>query len=342
MADNFRAWDIKLNQFNRLKLEEEKIKFLLEFAIRAPSTHNSQPWLFKLGDSSCDIYLNPEKRLPKADPTERDIFISLGCCIENLIIVSGYYGVLKQVKFYNKNSKNLVAKIVFDFLSPRKEIKSLKGLVTAITYRSNSRGLFNSKKIESRIINRIKKILGGFDLKIHCIDDRETIVKLAGYTAKGLLMAHSDKEFRKEMADWIIGNNSSRLEGIPTYSMKVPNIISPIFPLLIKQINLGKILSRLNFKSIASAPLVCVITAKKNSSRNWLKVGQLAESVMLELNKNNIKTSIYLASVEMDGLYRKVMNVLGTTYKPQFVFCAGYMDEKFKPTPRIPLEEKIL
>jgi len=178
MADNFRAWDIKLNQFNRLKLEEEKIKFLLEFAIRAPSTHNSQPWLFKLGDSSCDIYLNPEKRLPKADPTERDIFISLGCCIENLIIVSGYYGVLKQVKFYNKNSKNLVAKIVFDFLSPRKEIKSLKGLVTAITYRSNSRGLFNSKKIESRIINRIKKILGGFDLKIHCIDDRETIVKL--------------------------------------------------------------------------------------------------------------------------------------------------------------------
>ena len=101
-------------------------------------------------------------------------------------------------------------------------------------------------------------------------------------------------------------------------------------------------MSRLNFKSIASAPLVCVITAKKNSSRNWLKVGQLAERVMLELNKNNIKTSIYLASVEMDGLYRKVMNVLGTTYKPQFVFCAGYMDEKFKPTPRIPLEEKIL
>jgi nitroreductase len=74
---NSDPWELchpeKEHLFPRNGTEEEKMLFLLNFAILAPSSHNSQPWLFKINKSKGDskstinLYADPERTLHGID-----------------------------------------------------------------------------------------------------------------------------------------------------------------------------------------------------------------------------------------------------------------------------------
>ena len=109
----YKIRNINRDEFYKFSLPEDRIKFLLRYAILAPSTHNSQPWLLKIKKGSCQIYLNPSKRIVEADPIERDLYISFGCFLENLVIAGNYFGVFDRVEYFDKRNDNLVAEVFF-------------------------------------------------------------------------------------------------------------------------------------------------------------------------------------------------------------------------------------
>ncbi|ERT58971.1 hypothetical protein HMPREF1254_0157 [Prevotella sp. BV3P1] len=71
--------------------------FMIEHAVKAPSGHNTQPWLFKICKSVIDIYPDFTKSLPAVDPNNRELFVSLGCAAENLCIAASHKGYKTNV-----------------------------------------------------------------------------------------------------------------------------------------------------------------------------------------------------------------------------------------------------
>jgi hypothetical protein len=62
-------------------------------AILAASPHNTQPWLFRLTDGHIDVIADLERNIGTIDPFRRELYIGLGCALENLLIAaraSGY------------------------------------------------------------------------------------------------------------------------------------------------------------------------------------------------------------------------------------------------------------
>ena len=51
---------------------------LAALAGAAPSLHNAQPWLFRVGDDHIDVLLDRRRLLPVADPTTRQAHLGLG------------------------------------------------------------------------------------------------------------------------------------------------------------------------------------------------------------------------------------------------------------------------
>ena len=66
---------------NNIVAQNPDYLFMIESACKAPSGHNTQPWLFKIGASEIDIYPDFSKELPIVDPSHRELFVSLGCAI---------------------------------------------------------------------------------------------------------------------------------------------------------------------------------------------------------------------------------------------------------------------
>ena len=60
---------------------------LVSAAILASNPHNSQPWLFRVDEQRIDLYANPARSLRSIDPFQREMYIGLGCALENLMVV---------------------------------------------------------------------------------------------------------------------------------------------------------------------------------------------------------------------------------------------------------------
>jgi nitroreductase len=90
MKQNFAAWDVKIDDFFKLKNQGEKLRFLLNFAVLAPLSHNSQPWSFRVDGNTIKIYTDMVRSLPASDSNNRQLLISLGCALENILTAADY------------------------------------------------------------------------------------------------------------------------------------------------------------------------------------------------------------------------------------------------------------
>jgi len=59
---------------------------LVSAAILASNPHNSQPWLFRVDERRIDLYANMSRSLRSIDPFLREMYIGLGCAVENLMV----------------------------------------------------------------------------------------------------------------------------------------------------------------------------------------------------------------------------------------------------------------
>src|SRR5688572_20961435 len=85
-------WTIDESDFYEIDSFAEQMRFLLQYAVLAPSTHNTQPWSFRLTRRGVDVYADSSRRLPVLDPQNRELFMSLGAAIMNFRIAAAHFG----------------------------------------------------------------------------------------------------------------------------------------------------------------------------------------------------------------------------------------------------------
>jgi hypothetical protein len=60
---------------------------------RAPSAHNTQPWILAYEAARVELAYDPERALPVGDPTQRDLLLSLGAFVETVLVVAADAGI---------------------------------------------------------------------------------------------------------------------------------------------------------------------------------------------------------------------------------------------------------
>ena len=70
---------------------------LVRAAILASNPHNSQPWLFHVTDSRIDLFADPQRNIGAIDPYLREMYIGIGCALENLLLAAAANGYAPQV-----------------------------------------------------------------------------------------------------------------------------------------------------------------------------------------------------------------------------------------------------
>lgn len=311
-------------------MDYEIAKKLLSYAIRAPSTHNSQPWLFKIKNDSIQVYADPSRyTITEGDPLKRYFYISLGACVENLIIVAQHFGYYDRVEFFdNQRNDNLIAEI---FVKEGVPNESHKNLCNAILTRINVRGVFDPKPIQDDAFAALQGITAPPGIHMEIVHSDERIQELAKLTAEGLRIAYRKPAFRKEMSHWIHSNLSRKKDGLIGYSLRMSLIPSLILPTLIQFIDIGSKLGSLNYASVASAKAIMLLSSEKQNYSSWRAMGQYFEHLALTLETQGIHTSIFVAGVEA-----------GLIPNAEFLLCAGYMEKTQLPSPRRPLQAMII
>lgn len=67
-------------------------------AILAASPHNTQPWLFTIEGEVIDVYADLDRELGTMDGLRREMYLGLGCAIENLTVAAAHAGAAGTVE----------------------------------------------------------------------------------------------------------------------------------------------------------------------------------------------------------------------------------------------------
>jgi nitroreductase len=76
------------------------ISAALSLAMRAPSVHNTQPWRWRIGDESLNLYADPALRVRHADPVSRDLIISCGAALNHCALALAALGWQSKIRTF--------------------------------------------------------------------------------------------------------------------------------------------------------------------------------------------------------------------------------------------------
>ena len=76
---------------------------------RAPSAHNTQPWLVSYAADEVRIGVDPARSLPVSDPTGRDLELGLGAFVESCLVVAADAGLAVDAVSDGPRAVRLVA-----------------------------------------------------------------------------------------------------------------------------------------------------------------------------------------------------------------------------------------
>ena len=72
--------------------------FMIENACKAPSGHNTQPWLFKIRESEIDIYPDLSKELPVVDQVIESYLLAWGAQQRIFVLLLKKRGIRPKLK----------------------------------------------------------------------------------------------------------------------------------------------------------------------------------------------------------------------------------------------------
>jgi hypothetical protein len=72
---------------------------LVGAAILAANAHDSQPWVFRVAPERIDLFAATERSIGAMDPLGREMYLSLGCALENLVLAAKAHGYRADVRF---------------------------------------------------------------------------------------------------------------------------------------------------------------------------------------------------------------------------------------------------
>jgi hypothetical protein len=82
----------------RLDLSARDPMSLVGAAILAANAHDSQPWAFRVRSDQIDLFAATERSMGTLDPLGREMYLSLGCALENLVLAAKAHAYSAEVR----------------------------------------------------------------------------------------------------------------------------------------------------------------------------------------------------------------------------------------------------
>ncbi|PYM04754.1 MAG: hypothetical protein DMD82_13475 [Candidatus Rokuibacteriota bacterium] len=168
-------------------------------AILASNPHNSQPWLYRVGERRVELFADPARNLGTIDPFRREMHLGLGCAVENMALAARGLGYRPHVALRPHPAHGaLIARVDLTESAPEASVH-----FRAIPERHTNRAAYERGRLLPRVV------LSAFGAQVASPDTR--LILLDAASAEGTLFAeatvHATRQF---VADAEMSRDSHR------------------------------------------------------------------------------------------------------------------------------------
>lgn len=313
-----------------------QMRELIRYATLAANGHNTQPWKFAIKENAIEIHPDYTRRLLVVDPDDRELWISLGCALENLLIAARLVGYTPQVTYPD----------TADFIHIRltADTPQSSPLFEAIPLRQNTRSEYNSQLIKTDDLDQVQALPLEPGVSLRFVTNPTNMETVLEYVNQGNLSQYADKAFIDELIYWLRFNRKEALASLDgLYSRcsgnpEVPRWLGKMFVAGSKPQQQADA----DAKKLRSSPIAVVIASEVDDKSTWVRIGQVYERLALEMTTLDIKSAFVNQPIEVADLRSQFQTAMGLGVSlPQLLVRFGYAN----PMPRSlrrPVEQVIL
>ncbi len=307
----------------------------LTLATRAPSVHNSQPWLWRVGENSLHLYADPALHLRHTDPDRRDLMVSCGAALNHCVIALAALGWQTKIhRLPNPAEPDHLASVT---LHPHPASETDVALAAAITNRRTDRRNFSSRPVSLGDIAWMGARVARMGVSLRRV---ETTTDFKAVLTQATWEHAIDPDYAEELKNW--SGRHAAAAGVPARNAPESDPGSPVPT----RFFVGTALEQPPHAPPAydnGVLLALGIAGDDDLSR--LRAGEATSVALLTATVRGLATcpvSEVLEVAETRAMVRS--EIFDDRYYPQMLLRIGWAAPQANPlpaTPRRPLSERV-
>jgi Nitroreductase family len=271
---------------------------LVRFATLAASSHNTQPWKFRLRPDSITILPDYLRRCPAVDPDNSHLFKSLGCATENLVQAAAAQGFVADARF-DSEEDGVVIRL------KRAATAEATDLFRAITKRQCTRNEYDGQPLSPAELEKLETAGKTENVRLIFLlseAQKETII---GYVTQGNLAQLTDRAFRKELVSWIRFNPGAALQtgdGLSGRASGQPPLPTWLAKGITSLVLTPKTQAETDARNIRSSAGIVVFVSSRNDKAAWVEAGRAYERFALQATVLGIRNAFINQPIEVPAL----------------------------------------
>jgi len=305
---------------------------LLYYASLAPSGHNAQPWAVRLDGRDIWIGTDSARWLPKIDPANREVTLSVGAFLENLITAAPAHGFAADYEVVSTKASTDVAHVVLKSTAPRDA--PLERLRERRTVRSGQ----SDRDISTADVQALRAAAGD-DAVLFFAARSQHGRRLAEATLEANRVQTARDDAQSELADWMRWtpeDGRAHRNGFTPESLDITGIAGwYVRHFMNKKGVLGKRFRKQSLdlvrRQLASYAGWIVIMSRDDSIPALMDAGRRCERMWLEARPRSIAVHPMSQALEEAPLKDQISGDLGLSGRVQFILRVGYVTAYPRP-----------
>ncbi|MCP2237326.1 Acg family FMN-binding oxidoreductase [Prauserella halophila] len=303
--------------------------------IRAPSQHNTQPWLFRVLGDGVEVLRDTSRALEHGDNDGRGADLACGAVLCNMRTALAAAGHACTVEVLPDRQRPELAGTVW-FTGPHRPGPEDVALGTAVARRATNRRPFADRPVPSSLLHRLTGAAESDAARLVMLSGGELDMFAALLRRADHTLAR-DAAYRAELAAWT--HDGERPDGVPA-SAGGPRAEAGT---LLAMRDFGAARRTDDSPSTAERaferdPVVAVLTSTGDTRRHRIGAGIALEHVLLAATSRGLSASFLPQPVEVESTRVELTTALGRRGYPQTVLRLGH-GYPGATTPRRPVED---
>ena len=316
----------------------ERLRFLLQYAVLAPSRHNTQPWTFEVEGDEVRVYADGARALPAADPDGRELVMSCGAALQNLRLAAAHFGFATSMEVLPGHRRDgLLARARLE--ERRASTPEAEELFQAIPRRRTNRLPLDGREPPDGLVAALVRDARREGAWLRPVEEHQRRA-VAELIAEGDRVQWASPRFRAEVAAWTRPNATSRRDGMPGYANGMSDAASYVHPLLLRLRNPGRVEADRDRRRAIGTRALLVLSTPRDGKGEWLASGEALQRILLRATAAGLSASYFSQVIEIRDVRDRLRQAVGESGEPQVMLRLGYGLE-VRPTPRRLVDEVL-